>query len=325
MQLFFALLGGILISFVFPNLELQSVPGYEHLLYALLAIGLYGAVAGINIQEFHVHKSLIFRAVTFGVLLKSVIIGSILWFIFQTPYAFLFGVIVAQIDPLSVAHLLENKSSAFSASGRTILRAWSSFDDPMTVLLALYVFLPIVIGQNFSLDAYFGQLLANLFFAGILSMLAKPLHRNGTKLILLSACMIIAIPFKLMLGIALVGLFLRPTITSLERIVHICFLIAATILGTLVTFEISSLLTGIVLGVAAYAAQYLVTYIVAPKLHGSDKQFLALAQFNGITSIILALIIAQFVLQTISVIAAAVVTINLLYYLCNYIVEKKQH
>lgn len=327
MQLFFAIFGGVGISLLFPNLNFQSVQGYELVLYTLLAIGLYGSVVGIDLKEFASHKSIIFRAVTFGVIIKSVLTGTILWILFQTPYAFLFGIIVAQIDPLSVAHLLENKSSMFSSSGRTILRAWSSFDDPMTVLLALYVFLPLVVmtGNNFTFENYLFQLGSNLLFAIFLSVVSKQMKTNAAKLILLMVAMIVAIPLKLMLGIALAGLFLRPVISKLESIVHIAFILAAVLLGMLFIFDSFGIYMGIVLGISAYTAQYFVTYLVAPKLHKTDKQFLALAQFNGITSIILALIIAQYIPQTISVITAAVITINLLYYTGNYFLEKKLH
>lgn len=324
MTLFIALLIGFILALFTPNFAFMDIPGHQILLYALLAVGLYGSVYGIALDEFNKHKSLIIRAVTLGVMLKSLIIGSLFWLIFQNLYAFLFGIILAQIDPLSVAHLIDNKSNKFSASGRTILRAWSSFDDPMTVLLALYLFLPIVIltGADISIGGYFTQLAINLAFALLVFLLSRIASTNTAKLVLLAATFAFAVPLQLMLAIALSGIFLRPAITHLARAVQIAFVISAVLLGSLIRFEISLVLYGIVLGFLAYFSQIIVTYIVAPTLRQNDKLYLSFAQYNGITAIILALVIAQWVPQTVSIIAAAIVTINVLYHISNYKLEK---
>lgn len=326
MLLYIALLVGFLLSFFLPQFELRQVNGYQQLLYLLLAIGLYGAVHEIDLEEFHKHKSLILRAITIGVFLKSLLIGGILWVIFQTPYAFLFGIIVAQIDPLSVAHLITTKSSKFSQSGRTILRAWSSFDDPMTVLLALYVYLPLAVGASMfvSPQNYLTQLVVNLLFAGALFVLKSKFQgKQKIELVLLGLAFLIAIVFQLMLSIALIGLFLRPRLSLLPSLVHLSFVIAAVLLGMLITLTQTSIFYGIVLGISGFVVQIVVTPLVAPKLLFVDKLFLAFSQYNGITAIILALIISSVVPQTVSVVAIAVVTINTLYYASNWLLEKR--
>jgi hypothetical protein len=325
MSLYVAIAVGFVVSVLLRNQDVRSLPGYEFVLYALLAVGLYGSVYGIDMHEFRNHRSLIGRAVTFGVVLKSILTGSILWLVFQTPYAFLFGIIVAQIDPLSVAHMIEGKSGKFSEGGRTILRAWSSFDDPMTVLLAIYIYLPLTVSESgaFIPESYVLQLGANLLFALLVWLLSKVATNNRIELALLGITFLVAVPFKLMLGIALVGLFLRPRFELLPRLVQISFINAAVVLGSLLEISGTSLLYGVVLGVLAFVAQAVATLLVAPRLHRTDKLFLALAQYNGITSVILALIIAQWVSQTVSVIAFAVVTINALYYGANHLLERR--
>ena len=126
-----------------------------------------------------------------------------------------------------------------------------------------------------------------------------------------------------MLGIALIGLFLRPKLEFLPHVVHYCFIIAAFLLGLLIKLEPISILYSVVLGILAWGSQVIVTYLVAPKLSQTDKQFLAFAQYNGITAIILALIFAQWVPSIVSIIAFAIITINSLYYLTNYFLEKR--
>lgn len=318
-----AILVGFGFSFLFPGNNLHQLPYFGLLLYAMLAIGLYGAVHGIELVEFHKHRLLILRAVTFGVLLKSLIIGSILWFLFHTPFAFLFAIIVSQIDPLSVSHLLKGKDDLFSHGARTILRAWSSFDDPMTVLLALYLYLPLVVnGGDFTLQRYVLQLGANLLFTCVLYLLTKLFKDHRSHLLLLLIAFVIAIPYQLMLGIALTGLFLRPKLPYLPRIVTITFYSAALLLGTLLTITSTNILIGVTLGFVAFVAQICVTPLVAPRLNMVDKLFLAFAQYNGITSVILALLISEWVSQTVDIIAFAIITINLLYYGSNHLLNR---
>lgn len=325
MQLLIAIVCGFLFSFLLPQYNFLRIHSHETILYTLLAIGLYGAVYGIQLNEFNNHRHLILRAVTFGVLIKSLIIGIILFFIFQTPYAFLYGIIVAQIDPLSVAHLIGGKSQKFSESGRTILRAWSSFDDPITVLLALYVFLPLVVTTVVISSAnYLFQIGLNLLFTAIFYLLYKIVKRNNfVSLILLLIAFFFAITFQLMLGIALIGLFIRPRIKFLPIVIQVTFIIAAIILGSLLIMDAQSIAFGIVLGIVAFLSQVIATLLVAPKLNRIDKLFLSIAQYNGITSIILALIISQWVNHIVSIIGFAVITINILYYGTNYLLERQ--
>ena len=339
MQLYIAIACGFILSFLFNNQEIVATVQYffeiykeiiftfllQVSMYGALAVGLYGSTSGIYLHELHKHRNLIIRAVTLGVLLKSIIIGSALWLIFHTPYAFLFGIIVAQIDPLAVAYLSKKKPEEFSPAGRTILQAWSSFDDPMTVLLALYVFLPLVISTNsFSLFDYLLQFGLNLLFAFVIYLLQRyVLKSNGQQLVLLALAFLIAVPFKLVLGIALIGLFLRPQFKMLYTLVRLAFLGAAFLLGTLLQFTNISVLYGLVLGVIAYFAQSIAAICVAPHVGRKDKIFLAFSQHNGITAIVLALIIAQWVPETVGVIAVAIIVINTLYYGVNYILERK--
>ena len=298
----------------------QDVPFYEHILYSLLAIGLYGSVYGINIAEFKEYRIIVLKAVTFGVALKGIFIGTILWFVMDTPLAFLLGMIVAQIDPLSVSYLVDKKGSQFSSAGRTVLRAWSSFDDPMTVLLALYLFLPFALGTAFDLGTYATQLGYNILFA-LVFLVAR---RFIPAWMLIISAFIVAIPFQLMLGIALCGLFIRPSLdTVLPKLITAAYLCAAVVLGMLVVFDLELLSLGILLGVAAFVSQIVATRLVAGELPRSDRMFLSVAQYNGITSVILALVVGAMFSEVVTIVAMAVITINTIYFFANQYVEKR--
>lgn len=325
MTFFIAVAAGFVLSLLLPEQDLSRLPGYGLILSTFLAIGLYGLVSGIDLREFRRRRGLIARAATIGVVVKSILTGTALWVIFRTPYAFLYAVIVSQIDPLSVAHVLGRTSRRLSAGGRTILRAWSSFDDPVTVLLAFYVFLPLAVSSAaFSLGGYAVALGANLLFALSIWIVSTRIAGNTMSIVLLITAFMIAVSLNFMLGIALVGLFLRPSLRHLHSLVASCFIIAAVLLGFLLEFQREYVIVGVTLGAFAFMAQAIATRLVAPRLNGVDQLFLSLAQQNGITAVILALVVAQWVPQAVSVIAFAVIATNVLHGGANYLFDQRR-
>lgn len=307
--------------------NLPRQPFYEPFTYTLLAIGLYGSVYGIQLEELKNHNRIVIRAVTIGVLLKTLIIGGILYLATRQPAAFLLALTVAQIDPLAVANLLTGESSYLSERARTILSAWSSFDDPMTVLLsiyALYFFIPHAASENLLgvLSPFFLSLAENLLFAALIFWLSRQFKENNNFLVLLLVtCFVIAVIFKWMLGIALIGLFLRPDIKRLPDFISAAFYIAILLLGFLLVNGIDWL-NGLVLALAAVLAQVLVGFLLTRGLPRMERFYLAFAQQNGITAMILALLFETELPATVSVVAPAILFINLGYYFINRILQK---
>ena len=116
-------------------LDVESNSGYMYVTTALLAVGLYGATSTIELSLLRSDLKTILVVVTVGVLAKAALVGLVLTWAFGDPVFFVLAVAVAQIDPLSVAVLL--RDSRMSARARTVLVAWSSFDDPVTVVVTL--------------------------------------------------------------------------------------------------------------------------------------------------------------------------------------------
>ena len=326
LPLFIALTGFGLAS-VIDISDLPRQPFYEPFTYTLLAIGLYGSVYGIQLDELKNHNRIVIQAVTIGVLLKTLIIGGILYLATRQPAAFLLALTVAQIDPLAVANLLTDDSSYLSERARTILSAWSSFDDPMTVLLsiyALYFFIPHAASENLLgvLSPFFLSLAQNLIFAGIAFWLSRQFkEKNALLTLLLVVCFGIAVYFKWMLGIALIGLFLRPKIKRLPDFISAAFYIAILLLGFLLVNGINWL-SGLILALAAMLAQVLVGFLLTRGLPRMERFYLAFAQQNGITAMILALLFETELPATVSVVAPAILFINLGYYFINRILQK---
>ena len=321
-------LGGLGLASVVDISDLPRQPYYEPFTYALLAIGLYGSVYGIHLGELKDHRRIVLQAVTVGVLLKTVIIGLVLYLVTRDAVAFLLGLTVAQIDPLSVANLLHGGVSKLSSRARTILSAWSSFDDPMTVLLsiyALYFFLPHNGTKSLfgSILPFFVGLALNLLFVLVTYLLYRSVKENSVaQTLLLLGCFIAAITFQWMLGIAIIALFLRPKLKQLPLVISSAFYIAVLLLGFLLVNGVYWI-QGLALGAGAILAQILIGLLLTRDLPRSERLYLAFAQQNGITAMILALFFEKDLPTTVGIVAPAIIIINLGYYLFNSVLFER--
>lgn len=316
---------GFFSSHIFP-FAIEKID-FTFLAIILLVIGLYASVYEIDITVLKDHKRLVFSALTFGVIFKGIFIGMIVFLFTRNIFSFLLGIIVAQIDPLSVTHLLKSKDSSFSSIGRTILRVWSSFDNPMTILLSIFFVGPLVIGTFYTNPfSYIWELFLNIAFALFVYICSKYASTDFLKKVILILCLIISIIGNLTLGIALIALFLRPKLGKyLSHIVTLAFYMGVFLLG--LTFKLNSqaILYGVVLGIAGFGAQIIATFLIAKNLTKIDRLHLAFSQYNGITSIGLGIFYANHFPTITSIIAIAVVSINTIYYtMNNFIFEKLQ-
>jgi len=304
---------------------------------ALLAVGLYGSTHGIKIRHLRSDVGTVVLAVTVGVLLKAALITAVLLAVFRNPAYLVLGIAVAQIDPLSVAAL--DESSWLSERGKALLRAWASFDDPVTTLLTIYVAAlamrfqsgAAAVHQTLGDPAMFTiDLAGNLGVAALAIGLYRLTGRFAPRREFPVGCAILAVVFAVgiwqtwVLAVALVGLQIQLQIPGrpgaaermLERAVNVAFYLAAVLLGVVLSTGVS-LGPGLVLGVTAFAAHALVSLMLTRSQDRTDKVLLALAQQNGITAIILALVLEPFFSGTVAVVAPAILVINLLYLLSN--------
>jgi hypothetical protein len=294
------------------------------------------------------HLKLIVSAVTVGVMLKAIIIGGSLALLFHDPFFLILGITVAQIDPLSVANLL--KGDRMSPKAKTILASWASFDDPITVILALYA--PLVVtqltgvelgsimghaGTSASIIAYVQELGLNLLIAGatltfwlliryyitkVSAWLAVVLA--GAIYTLLAVSFSVSVLYFMMLGIALIGLYLRPPRVAvlIDHVVVWALRGAAILLGIVLVGGVD-VGKGIALGIAAYCAQVIVGYLLTRGLPVKDRWHIAFAQQNGITAIILALLFEPIHPGVVAIVAPAIVVVNGLHGVVNKIIDMR--
>jgi len=322
--------------------SLENANWYLLVVALLLAVGLYASTYGIELKEARKHLKIILSAVTIGVVLKAAIIGGSLALLFHDPFFLVIGIAVAQIDPLSVATLM--KGSRMSPKAKTILASWASFDDPVTVILSLYA--PLLITQLFGMDlgsitgnsstsanllAYVRELGLNLGLAAqafclytVIRFYTKNIAAWLAAGVSLAIYALLAITFSvsvlyfMMLGIALIGLFLRPPKIDkfIDSTIKWALGAAALLLGFLLVGGIN-IWTGLALGLAAYCSQIIVGFLLTLGLPKKDRWHIAFAQQNGITAIILALLFEPIHHGTVAIVAPAIIVINGLHGMVN--------
>lgn len=343
-HLYLFVLGGLALAAIFNIRGVQSDHWYSLAVGTLLAVGLYSSTFGISIQDARAHIRIILKAITIGVLLKSLIIGSVMAAVLQHPFGFVLGILVAQIDPLATVALM--KGSRMSKRAQTILRAWSSFDDPMTVILSLYapVAIAMIAGtqwqaaggvmQQNGLTGYLMETGINLLFAAgvfVLWWLMKRHSKSANYVVvalvtlgmygLLIGVLSIGVYCFWMLGIAVVGLFMRPPIQKvIDHALNWAISFAAVLLGILLINDIS-IWKGVALGFAAYAAQIIVGFLLTRSLPGRDRWHIAFAQQNGITAIILALLFEPYYPGTVAIVGPAIIVINTIHAVANKLLD----
>lgn len=328
----------------FAVAQLAGIHGVEHssayfyAASALLAIGLYGSTHGIDLDEVRQSLRVVVTAVTLGVLLKAAIIALVMYLAFSSsPMYLVFAVAVAQIDPLSTAAAMSG--SRLSARAQSILRAWSSFDDPITMLLAIYLSaltLNLLDRESSTLAlggvVTFGvNLVLNLAFAAVVALLwlgvRKIGHARGRQVAevgLVLAALVVGVWQFLMLGVALIGLIARPAVDrALDRAVRAAFVVAAVGIGVLLVGGIS-VLPAVVLGLATYFAQVVVGLLLTWRMARTDRIYLALAQQNGITAMILALLLEPDFPGAVAVVAPAILVINLLHSVFTGVYDRRR-
>jgi hypothetical protein len=304
--------------------------GYLYAATALLAVGLYSSTYGIDRVEVRTDAKMVLLAVTLGVFAKAILITGAVYLIFRRPEYLVLGVAVAQIDPLSVAAM--QARSQMSARAKALLLAWASFDDPVTMLLTVYLsgFTLSMLGRSSTggltsdgaVSTLVSDLGGNLLFAGCAFavwwlLCGRKGRRDSSmrrviEMVLLSLLMAFAVWHFLMLGLAIVGLFIRPDFGKyLEKATRAAFFCAVFALGLLLTGV--DLLPGLALGVAAFGAQFVIAQVIARRHTANDRGYLALGQQNGITAVILALLLQPDFPQTIGIVAPAILVVNVLH------------
>jgi NhaP-type Na+/H+ or K+/H+ antiporter len=325
--------------------------GYMLLASALLCFGLYMAVFGIEREEALRNWKIVVVAITFGVACKYLLIFGATYIVTRDWHYAVLAMAVAQIDPLSVAALNNDKS--ISPRTRSIINMWASFDDPMTALLT-----PLILGlvsnaahQDLAAGSGWLDVLVDIlpFVVALLAVGLLALFRHRFSLAKLQqkldgnekskgigAVMIgvVAVPFRIFSLAASAGWFVRVGWLAVGRraefALNIALYGATFMLGILLAGGVDWL-GGLVLGIATYMSQIVAAWLVrwgASRLERRENRaetFLphkdtwqvAFTQQNGITAIILALNLESIISGSVAVVSFAIIVVNVLNFSVN--------
>lgn len=321
----------------FPNFQLHEISILPVLMYTAVAVGLYLNVSDIEMEELLRNKGVIAAVLLIGVPAKIFLPGLALLLLVPSlgkATVFLCATVIAQIDPIlsakSIAH------DRFSQKSGTILRCWSSFDDPITVLFAFYIFLPLFFqDQSFLIGRYFIQLLGELIVCAVLafclnvflnsqSRLAGLKERHIKRFVVISTCIASGVLGRFLLPASL-GLLVDPfSAQAKQRVLNWIFVFTSFVIGALAVDVRISWFPGIVLGAATFfLAQPLVSLLFIRDSRDNLWRVM-LGHQNGMTAILLTVAIELQIgnLQLLSITLPAIIAIALFYPSANYLLER---
>ncbi len=324
-------------SAIYLNIDARNIPFLQEIMYASIAVGLYINVLGIDRSILKGCLDSIAKVIFVGVPLKILIPGFLLSILSPQIRAtsYLCATVIAQIDPIAAGKSLE--CSKISSKSATILRAWSSFDDPITVLFAFYIFLPALLLENFNFAEYFiSYILKDIIICFLVYQIytiyqQKIIIKYRQKLIIDTILIILtilySIIFKSFLLPATIGLFIRPFESEIfTRITSGIFLLSALILGLMSANVKLYWYSGFILAVATFfVAQIIVTQIFI-KDSMNSKARVMFGHQNGMTAMLLTIAIEMSASQEtnnlLSVTLPAIIWIALFYFGSNYILDR---
>lgn len=324
------------LHWVFPGFQAQNIPFLQTAMYLAVGAGLYINVSDIEIAELLRNRFAITAVLILGVPTKIFIPGYALSLVepeLILPAAFLCATVIAQIDPILAAKNIAHER--FSAKYGTILRCWSSFDDPVTVLFAFYIFLPLFLQTRpaFISGFFIGiavEILVCIAIAVFLKSLRLPANnkRKIEKVVVAATCVVSAITGRFLLPASL-GLAARPFSDSAkEWLLNWIFGFSAFVVGALAVDVPLNWEASAVLGATTFfLAQPLVAFLLLRRDSPWPNPNLIrvmVGHQNGMTAILLtiALELRTGSSELLAITLPTIIVIAFFYYIVNYCLER---
>ena len=314
------------------DVGIRDIPLLQSAMYIAVASGLYLNVSEINISELLKNKVAIASILLIGVPAKILIPGVALSWIALPSLgaALLCATVIAQIDPILTARNVDPER--FSEKSGTILRCWSSFDDPITVLFAFYIVLPLFFDQSSgSIGTYLLSLGFEILICGIVAAIIQKLQDTTAKIRLqklgvIATCVGSALLGKFLLPAAL-GLAARPfkNEQAKNRVLNLIFWFSAAVIGGLAVNLNIDWFAGLVLSLGTFAiAQPLVSFFFIRGDSPANFWRIVFGHQNGMTAILLTIAIELATGQTrlMSITIPAVLFIAFFYGISNWVLDQ---
>lgn len=316
-----------------PGFQVQAIPYLPTVMYLAVALGLYLNVSDIDIPELQKNKLTIAAVLFLGVPVKIFLPGLVLLDLLPSlgkTAALLCATVIAQIDPiLSAKNIAHDR---FSTKSGTILRCWSSFDDPITVLFAFYIFIPVLFRGE---SSYLSQFLTDISFEGMACIIMIAVFHYRTqlpifaqesvnKILVIAVCIASGLAGRFLLP-ASMGLISRPFSTRVkEQLLNWIFGFSAFVIGALAVDIPLNWTAGIVLGgMTFFIAQPLIAWLFIRDTWENLFRVM-LGHQNGVTAILLTIALELQIGQEklLSITLPAIVAIAFFYAITNYLLEQ---
>ncbi|MEM6252950.1 MAG: hypothetical protein AAF821_08505 [Cyanobacteria bacterium P01_D01_bin.156] len=314
-------------DFSIRNISILNHSVLQPAMFIAVAAGLYLNVSEINTSELLKNRAAILAVLLVGVPVKILVPGFILFGVssFGLGVALLCATVIAQIDPILTARNVDPER--FSEKSGTILRCWSSFDDPITVLFAFYVFLPLFFeASSGSIGSYLFGLCIETLVCGSTARFLYDANIRSQKLGVVATCLSSALLGRFLLPAAL-GLAVRPFRNERTKttLLNWIFWFSAAVIGGLAVGLDINWTAGLVLGVSTFAiAQPLVSLMFIRGDSPPNFWRIVFGHQNGMTAILLTIAIELQTGQTqlMSITIPAVLFIALFYGFSNWWLDR---
>ena len=293
----------------------------------LMPIILYLGGYFIDFDELRENKVSILLAITVGAVTKILFVGFVLQFIHPGIESWILATIVGQIDPGAMLFFRNLRPFELSKKYTAISGSMSAFDDPATALIALSI-IPAVIQLPSDIGlAHYGM---SFFMLGLFVFFGFFIFTKSKALVVFS---FLSVSFltRVALSAGILGLLIKPkTIFGkfsfavlADRAVPILFF--ASLILVVVSIRTvptaTEIYIGICTGILVFISQILTALWVGTitGLKKIELGYLALDQFNGITSSTLALHFSLFFPSVIPITFISILTIMMVYVVSNSI------
>ncbi|MBP9702510.1 hypothetical protein KBD69_02385 [Candidatus Woesebacteria bacterium] len=282
-----------------------------------LSVSLFANVQGIDGKFIKEYKSRSIILVSVGLVFKAAMLGLLAYLITHDLRVVLVATLMSQIDP-SFTNWAQRM---FKIKGRVaqLTLVESTFDDPVSTLLTVYIALPIALAGKVSVDFYLFLLLMNFLFVGLF-LYAK--HR--TKIhnsFLPSALVVLGGIFNVFLGVALSGLFFQVKKKIFDEPINLITHASYIMIGMFLPSAGVEVMTGIIIGLLlVYVVRPLETVLFFRGFSWVEKGVIATAEQKGITTLLL-LLIVQPQLNVVGIVLPAMLTVNALFFVNHYLLK----
>ena len=151
---------------------LRGIDFHQTLMHGMLSFLLFAGALHINLNDLAKQKGVIITLATFGILLSTVIVGSLSYWLLNSLglnisflYCLLFGALISPTDPIAVLSIL--KRAGVSKTLEVKVAGESLFNDGVGVVVFL-VLLGLVTGDSSATPAGIGLLFIQEAVGGIL-------------------------------------------------------------------------------------------------------------------------------------------------------------